>query len=235
MPTRCASPGTRPAYPCPSRSSRAPEPQQGPSEWPRSMTPMRYSIEEFCRRHRLSLQMFYKRPDLMPDTFNVGKRRLISREAARALARASVRRQPPPSRPKRKRPRSRGRPGALLCWPRPLAMNGGNHVSNSTRSPPAQERQQQAMAGASAISPPISSTDWPTSTAAEGLRREQLRQIPELRSHVYRHAKARGLTPTMLRATRGLHAEITAKSRGATDSAALVGTERAGSIKRRCR
>ena len=41
-----------------------------------------YSIEEFCRRHRLSLQMFYKRPDLMPDTFNVGKRRLISREAA---------------------------------------------------------------------------------------------------------------------------------------------------------
>ena len=41
-----------------------------------------YSIEEFCRRHRLSLQMFYKRPDLMPDTFNIGKRRLISREAA---------------------------------------------------------------------------------------------------------------------------------------------------------
>ena len=26
--------------------------------------------------------MFYKRPDLMPDTFNIGKRRLISREAA---------------------------------------------------------------------------------------------------------------------------------------------------------
>ena len=41
-----------------------------------------YSIEEFCRRHRLSLQMFYKRPDLMPDTFSIGKRRLISREAA---------------------------------------------------------------------------------------------------------------------------------------------------------
>jgi hypothetical protein len=41
-----------------------------------------YSIEEFCRRHRLSLQMFYKRRDLMPDTFNIGKRRLISREAA---------------------------------------------------------------------------------------------------------------------------------------------------------
>ena len=26
--------------------------------------------------------MFYKRPDLMPDTFSIGKRRLISREAA---------------------------------------------------------------------------------------------------------------------------------------------------------
>ena len=40
--------------------------------------------------------------------------------------------------------------------------------------------------------------------AAEALRREQLRQIAELRSHVYRHAKARGLTPTMLRAARCL-------------------------------
>jgi hypothetical protein len=39
---------------------------------------------------------------------------------------------------------------------------------------------------------------------AEALRREQLRQIAELRSHVYRHAKARGLTPTMLRAARSL-------------------------------
>jgi hypothetical protein len=41
-----------------------------------------YSIEEFCVRNRISVQMFYKRPDLMPETFNVGKRRLISREAA---------------------------------------------------------------------------------------------------------------------------------------------------------
>jgi hypothetical protein len=40
--------------------------------------------------------------------------------------------------------------------------------------------------------------------AAEALRREQLRHIAELRSHVYRHAKARGLTPTMLRAARSL-------------------------------
>jgi hypothetical protein len=41
-----------------------------------------YTVEEFCRRHRVSTQMFYKRPDLMPDNFYVGKRRLISREAA---------------------------------------------------------------------------------------------------------------------------------------------------------
>jgi hypothetical protein len=40
--------------------------------------------------------------------------------------------------------------------------------------------------------------------AAEALRREQLNQIAELRSQVYRHAKARGLTPTMLRAARSL-------------------------------
>lgn len=41
-----------------------------------------YSVQEFCRRHRLSPQLFYKRPDLMPDSFYVGTRRLISREAA---------------------------------------------------------------------------------------------------------------------------------------------------------
>jgi Tfp pilus assembly protein PilP len=40
--------------------------------------------------------------------------------------------------------------------------------------------------------------------AAEALRREQLHQIAELRSHVYRHAKARGLTPMMLHAARSL-------------------------------
>jgi hypothetical protein len=40
--------------------------------------------------------------------------------------------------------------------------------------------------------------------AAEALRREQLHQIAELRSHVYRHAKARGVSPTMLRAARSL-------------------------------
>ena len=41
-----------------------------------------YTIEEFCRRNRVSIQMFYKRPDLMPRTFNVGKRRLIAKETA---------------------------------------------------------------------------------------------------------------------------------------------------------
>ena len=41
-----------------------------------------YSVEEFCRRHRLSVQIFYKYPELMPDSFYVGARRLISREAA---------------------------------------------------------------------------------------------------------------------------------------------------------
>jgi hypothetical protein len=41
-----------------------------------------YGIEEFCRRHRISVQLFYKFEDDMPDTFSVGKRRLISKEAA---------------------------------------------------------------------------------------------------------------------------------------------------------
>jgi hypothetical protein len=40
--------------------------------------------------------------------------------------------------------------------------------------------------------------------ATEALRREQLRQVAELRSEVYRLAKARGVSPTMLRATRRL-------------------------------
>ena len=44
--------------------------------------PDAFTIEEFCRRHRISTAMFYKRPDLMPRTFSVGKHRLVSREAA---------------------------------------------------------------------------------------------------------------------------------------------------------
>jgi hypothetical protein len=43
-----------------------------------------YSVDEFCARHRISPQLFYKlKPKgLMPMTFNVGTRVLISREAA---------------------------------------------------------------------------------------------------------------------------------------------------------
>jgi hypothetical protein len=48
-----------------------------------------YSIDEFCARHRISSQLFYKlKPQgLMPATFNVGTRVLISREAAAAWRR----------------------------------------------------------------------------------------------------------------------------------------------------
>jgi hypothetical protein len=46
-----------------------------------------YSIEEFCRRHSISVQLFYKLRDQMPATFTVGNRRLISREAAAAWRR----------------------------------------------------------------------------------------------------------------------------------------------------
>ncbi|UPK31759.1 hypothetical protein IVB18_25860 [Bradyrhizobium sp. 186] len=49
-----------------------------------------YSVEEFCARHRISPQLFYKlKPQgLMPVTFNVGTRVLISREAAADWRRA---------------------------------------------------------------------------------------------------------------------------------------------------
>ena len=46
-----------------------------------------YTIEEFCRRNRVSTAMFYKTRSLMPRTFNVGKRVLITREAAAAWRR----------------------------------------------------------------------------------------------------------------------------------------------------
>ena len=46
-----------------------------------------YSIEEFCARHRISVQAFYKYRSLMPRTFNVGTRVLISKEAAAAWRR----------------------------------------------------------------------------------------------------------------------------------------------------
>jgi hypothetical protein len=40
--------------------------------------------------------------------------------------------------------------------------------------------------------------------AAEALRREQLQHINKLRSEVYQHAKARGISPNTLRAARRL-------------------------------
>ena len=48
-----------------------------------------YSVAEFCSRHRISPQLFYKlKPHgLMPATFKVGTRVLISREAAAAWRR----------------------------------------------------------------------------------------------------------------------------------------------------
>lgn len=46
-----------------------------------------FSVAEFCRRHRISVQMFYKHRDQMPATFNVGVRRLISKKTAAAWRR----------------------------------------------------------------------------------------------------------------------------------------------------
>jgi hypothetical protein len=46
-----------------------------------------FSISEFCRRHGISVQVFYKYRDQMPVTFRVGSRVLISREAAAAWRR----------------------------------------------------------------------------------------------------------------------------------------------------
>jgi hypothetical protein len=46
-----------------------------------------FSVEEFCRRHRISVQLFYKNRKQMPRTFNIGKRVLISKEAAAAWRR----------------------------------------------------------------------------------------------------------------------------------------------------
>ena len=47
-----------------------------------------FSIGEFCRRHGISVQAFYKYKDEMPAMFRVGSRVLISREAASAWRRA---------------------------------------------------------------------------------------------------------------------------------------------------
>jgi hypothetical protein len=44
--------------------------------------PDAFSISEFCKRHGISPQLFYKFKNQMPVTFRVGTRVLISREAA---------------------------------------------------------------------------------------------------------------------------------------------------------
>ncbi|CCD97739.1 hypothetical protein [Bradyrhizobium sp. STM 3809] len=61
-----------------------------PSKIADDADPDAFSIDEFCVRHRISTQLFYKlRPQgLMPATFKVGTRVLISREAAAAWRRA---------------------------------------------------------------------------------------------------------------------------------------------------
>ena len=46
-----------------------------------------FSVEEFCRRHRISVQLFYKNRKQMPRTFKIGSRVLISKEAAAAWRR----------------------------------------------------------------------------------------------------------------------------------------------------
>jgi hypothetical protein len=46
-----------------------------------------FSVAEFCKRHRISPQLFYKFKDQMPATFRIGTRVLISREAATAWRR----------------------------------------------------------------------------------------------------------------------------------------------------
>ena len=44
--------------------------------------PDAFSVAEFCKRHGISPQLFYKFKNQMPVTFRVGTRVLISREAA---------------------------------------------------------------------------------------------------------------------------------------------------------
>jgi hypothetical protein len=46
-----------------------------------------FTVNEFCARHRISVQLFYKNRTEMPRSFRVGTRVLISREAAAAWRR----------------------------------------------------------------------------------------------------------------------------------------------------
>lgn len=51
---------------------------------PKSSDVDAFSVADFCRRHGFSVQLFYKEKQkgLMPATFRVGTRVLISRESA---------------------------------------------------------------------------------------------------------------------------------------------------------
>jgi hypothetical protein len=49
--------------------------------------PDAYSVDEFCARHRISVQLYYKNRKEMPRTFRIGTRVLISKEAAAAWRR----------------------------------------------------------------------------------------------------------------------------------------------------
>jgi hypothetical protein len=44
--------------------------------------PDAFSIVQFCKRHGISPQLFYKFKDQMPVTFRIGTRVLISKESA---------------------------------------------------------------------------------------------------------------------------------------------------------
>jgi hypothetical protein len=49
--------------------------------------PDAFTVNEFCARHRFSVQLFYKNRKQMPRTFKIGSRVLISKEAAAAWRR----------------------------------------------------------------------------------------------------------------------------------------------------
>ena len=77
-----------------------------------------FSLERFCRRHGISLQMYYKlaTQGLAPQTFNVGTRVLVSKGERRPLARRERSRRPGRA-PSRHRRTSRSRSCCLESNP----------------------------------------------------------------------------------------------------------------------
>jgi hypothetical protein len=73
-----AAPAVKPAKPKPPKPAADEMLNDPPRQWAADA----YSIAEFCKQHRISIPLFYKVRHQMPDTFNVGSRVLISREAA---------------------------------------------------------------------------------------------------------------------------------------------------------